>query len=95
MISASDRQKSISLIDEAVAHGAHLFKACELLGITERIYFRWKTLLQRIGDLADLRPSAEHSAPANKISEDEEHEILTRRQEKLNQGSTVSHQDDL
>ena len=77
MISASDRQKSLSLIDEAVAHGAHLFKACELLGITERTYFRWKSLLQRTGNLADLRPSAERPAPANKLTEDEEHEILS------------------
>jgi putative transposase len=42
MISASDRENAVMLIEEAAESGATCDKACELLGITERTYYRWK-----------------------------------------------------
>ena len=42
MISASDRENAVQLIEEAVESGASCEKACEKLGITERTYYRWK-----------------------------------------------------
>ena len=40
-ISASDRSEAVTLIDEAVNDGARLCKACKVLNITERTYYRW------------------------------------------------------
>lgn len=42
MISASDRENAVLLIDEAIKSGASCKKACERLGITERTFYRWK-----------------------------------------------------
>ena len=41
MISASDRRQAVELIDEAVAAGASLKRACEELGLSLRSYQRW------------------------------------------------------
>ena len=76
MISASDRQYVISLIDDAVANGAGLVRACTELGITDRTYYRWKGKLKRTGNIADLRPIIERPTPANKLSVDEEKHVL-------------------
>ncbi len=42
MISASDRENAVLLIDEAIKSGASCKKACERLEITERTFYRWK-----------------------------------------------------
>lgn len=42
MISASDRENAVLLINEAIASGASCKKACYRLGITERTFYRWK-----------------------------------------------------
>ena len=42
MISASDRENAVLLIDEAIKSGASCKKACERLGITDRTFYRWK-----------------------------------------------------
>ena len=42
MISASDRENAVLLINEAIKSGASCKKACERLGITERTFYRWK-----------------------------------------------------
>ena len=42
MISTSDRENAVLLIDEAIKSGASCKKACERLGITERTFYRWK-----------------------------------------------------
>ena len=34
---------TLSLIDEAVASGARMTKACEVLGLSERTVERWRT----------------------------------------------------
>ena len=48
MISASDREEAIQLIEEAVSNGASLNKACLELGIPERTYYRRKALIKRL-----------------------------------------------
>lgn len=40
MISASDRENAVLLINEAIKLGASCKKACERLGITERTFYR-------------------------------------------------------
>ncbi len=40
MISASDRENAVLLINEAIKSGASCKKACERLGITERTFYR-------------------------------------------------------
>lgn len=59
MISASDRKNAVMLIDEAVASGASLAKACNELGIKEKTYYRWIRLKKETGSYDDLRPNAE------------------------------------
>ena len=39
MISASDRENAVLLINEAIKSGASCKKACERLGITERTFY--------------------------------------------------------
>ena len=41
MISTSDRENAVMLIDEAVSSGASLTKACKELGVDVRTYYRW------------------------------------------------------
>ncbi|WP_159309433.1 hypothetical protein [Spiribacter roseus] len=41
MISASDREQAVTLIDEARSAGARLGRACEEIGIDRRTYYRW------------------------------------------------------
>lgn len=76
MISDPDRREAIELIDEAVASGARLSKACEELGITERTYYRWVNNMKTYGSYEDRRPIAEHPEPANKLSPEERQQVL-------------------
>ena len=73
MISASDRRQAVALIDEAVAAGASLKRACEGLGLSLRSNQRWTQ-----GDClsVDARPLALRPAPANQLSEAERQRIL-------------------
>jgi putative transposase len=73
MISASDRQQAIELIDEAVAAGASLKRACETLGLCLRSYQRWT---QGEHLKVDARPLALRPTPANQLSEEERQRIL-------------------
>ena len=75
MISGPDRENAIALIDEAVADSAPLGKACELLGITERTYYRWKNK-RKEGSIEDSRPTAEHSSPSWALSPEERQRVL-------------------
>ncbi|EAO9488649.1 IS3 family transposase, partial [Brevibacillus sp. AY1] len=72
MISASDRQLAISLIQEAVEAGARERLACKELGLTQRTLQRWR----QYGAREDGRPNAKRPEPAHKLSEDEEQQIL-------------------
>ncbi len=76
MISASDREKTVELVDEAVAKGARRSKACAELGINERTWFRWKARQEKTGNYKDGRQDAERPAPANRLSEEERETIL-------------------
>ena len=75
MISGPDREKALSLIDEAVIAGAPLAGACELLGITDRTYYRWKSK-QKSGSIEDGRPSSVHPDPDWKLSPEERQRVL-------------------
>lgn len=74
MIPTQDREIAVKLIDEAVAHGAALYKVCSEIGITERTHQRWTELG---GVKADGRPSATRPEPLNKLSEKERAEIIS------------------
>ena len=76
MISASDREKAVLLIKEAVSAGASLSKACKELGVNERTYYRWIHLKKETGSYDDLRPKAERKPPANKLTSEERRTII-------------------
>ena len=67
---------AIELIDEAVDNGARLFKACEVLKITERTYYRWIALNKEFNSFEDRRAFADHSNPANKLTCEERQLVL-------------------
>jgi len=66
-----ERDEIIGLIDEAHASGASQFKACKVIGITQRTLQRWK----RLGNTTDGRIDAHH-APANKLTQMERQRIV-------------------
>ena len=70
MTSASDRQRLLVLIDEALAGGARLQRACALLGLTLRTLQRWRQAP------ADRRPQALRPVPPNALSEAERAQVL-------------------
>ena len=76
MISASDRETAVLLINEAVSSGAYLSRACKEIGITDRTYYRWIRLKKDHGSYGDLRPNADRSEPANKLTPEEKKEII-------------------
>lgn len=63
--------EAIKLIDEAVENGARLSAASEMLGITERTYYRWRILDKTYNSYEDRRTYADHSDPANKLKPEE------------------------
>ena len=71
MSSPTQRTKVLALLDEAVAAGARLVKACEILGIAVRTVQRW-----RRGGLEDGRPHAQRRQPANALSPEERERAL-------------------
>lgn len=64
------------LIDEAVDNGARLPKACNVLNISERTYYRWQKLNNEYSSYEDRRKYADHSDPANKLSAEERQQVL-------------------
>ena len=64
------------LIGEAVEAGARLSKACEVLNITDRTYYRWQGLLKEYDSYEDRRKYADHSDPVNKLSSEERQQVL-------------------
>ena len=73
LISTQDREQAIMLIVEAKQAGAREEKACTELGITLRTLQRWRLDTQGQGD---LRPTAKRPVPKNKLTLDEEQEII-------------------
>ena len=70
MSSAPDRQKAISLIDDAVRAGAGLQAACAALGLCMRTLQRWRLHQQ------DGRPGAHRAAPPNQLSQEQRQAVL-------------------
>lgn len=73
MISREDRILAIKLIDEAVTDGAREFKACEVLNISQRTLFRWRS--KNTPD-EDQRPLAIRPEPSNKLTRQEKEQII-------------------
>jgi hypothetical protein len=73
MISTSDREQAVMLINEARASGARLGPACAELGLTRRTYRRW---YRQDGVCGDARPDAERPTPANKLTRAEYSEVV-------------------
>ena len=69
----SNRIKVVDAIDEAIISGARQFKACEVVGISERTYQRWHN---NGSVVKDKRPDAVRPEPANKLSSKETKSIL-------------------
>jgi putative transposase len=69
----SNRIKVVEAIGEAVSAGARQYKACNLVGISERTYLRWRS--QGI-KTKDGRPDALRPIPVNKLKMEEEQMIL-------------------
>ncbi len=74
MIRLEDRQRQVAAIDAAHEAGARLALACDLAGIDERTFQRWKAGegLQR----GDGRPLTERHTPAHALTEDERAQIM-------------------
>jgi len=73
MTSLSERKTTVALIQEAVANGARLPRACEVACIALRTYRRWL----RGGVVhEDSRPTAPRPAPANKLSQEERNRVV-------------------
>ncbi|AFE09607.1 IS5 family transposase orfB [Corallococcus coralloides DSM 2259] len=65
------RARICSLVDEAVARGARIASACQLLGISVRTLQRWRQPW-----LAEDRRVGAHRPPANRLSEQERLQVL-------------------
>jgi len=74
MISTPDRQRVILLIHEAQEAGARLKPACELLCISLRTFQRWN---KEGVDTKDKRPFAIRKPPKNKLTKEEQENIVT------------------
>jgi putative transposase len=64
----------ITLINEAVAAGARLLKACDVLNLSMRTIQRWRLSDGTVREVA--RPKAWRPTPSNKLSDDERVRIL-------------------
>jgi putative transposase len=73
MISASDRGRAVSLIEEVCGAGARRGRACAELGVSVRTYQRWTS---QGAVQADRRPCAVRPEPANKLSPEERSQVL-------------------
>jgi putative transposase len=73
MISTQDRIILIELIKEAIASGARIDPACDIVGISMRTYERW--IFGGVTNI-DQRPLAERPEPKNKLSHDEYKSVL-------------------
>ena len=73
MISTTDREAAILLIDEAITMGARRARACAELDISDRTYRRW---LHDGTVQTDKRQTAERPTPRNKLSDAERAAVL-------------------
>lgn len=73
MISREDRILAIDMIDEAVSSGARETKACDVLNISQRTLFRWRS--KNTPD-EDQRPHAIRPEPSSKLTQQEKERII-------------------
>lgn len=74
MINTPDRCEAVTLINEAVAAGARLFRACREMEINPRTFRRWQDESGNI--IEDARPKAERPTPSNALSAEERAAII-------------------
>jgi putative transposase len=74
MISTPDSRRIITLVNEAVAAGARLLKACDVLNLSKRPIQQWRLSVGTVRE--DARPTAWRPTPSNKLSDDERVRIL-------------------
>ena len=70
MTRAADRLRLMTMLQEAVAGGVRQRLACQCVGISERTFQRW----QQSPD--DRRPTMPRPVPKNKLSAEEEQQVL-------------------
>ena len=68
----SERQRVVSLIQEAIQSGARQQYACEILELSARTYQRWV----KKGIVSDGRLNAKRPSPNNKLSDEERRQII-------------------
>ncbi len=68
----AERQRVVTLIQEAIQSGARQQQACEVLELSSRTYQRWI----KTGVVSDGRITTKRPAPVNKLSDDERQQIL-------------------
>lgn len=72
MIAPQERQMIVQWINEAVAAGARLARACGLIGLSTRTLQRW----QQGDKVTTDQRSQTHNTPSHKLSEDERQAVL-------------------
>ena len=70
MISGSDCENAIMLIDESVSAGSRLEAACKTFDITTHTYGRGKALKAATGCCEDHRPTADHSMSEKELDDE-------------------------
>jgi putative transposase len=76
MISAPDRRHAVQLIDEACDAGARQSRACAELALSVLTYQRWKDAPADEAVRVDGRPRATRPPPGNKLSAQEQQQVL-------------------
>lgn len=74
MISPQDRRKAVELINEAVAQGVRVVKACECLGIAFSTYQKWS----KAPEAVDGRITAERPRSSRALTEEERQAVVER-----------------
>lgn len=75
MTAISERKQIVEWLEEAMNTGANKTKSCQIVGIHPRTFSRWKPRgLQTVTE--DQRPYAPRPTPANKLTEQEQQEVL-------------------
>lgn len=73
LITLTDRQEHVELINQAIISGARQDKACDVIGLSARTLQRWQAN-GVVGE--DKRPTATRPAPINKLSNDERQAVM-------------------
>jgi putative transposase len=68
----AERQRVVSLIQEAIQSGARQLQACEVLELSSRTYQRWI----KTGVVSDGRITTKRPPPVNRLSDEERQQIL-------------------